>query len=471
MIRNKWLSIFAGVLAVAAACFLGIALYIFINQGSGSENGEAGNQADANENITAQEAAAGADVTAAGENDAWAGADTETEVIADGEKATDEASVPGEDVPAIPILQVENVHEEGDNGGCTMDYSRVSLGNGTEAVFPELAGSLAAYSDEQIAGVREMYDFLLPVAGETDRWLSVYMGLSLTRADERMLSMHYDYSEYTGGAHGYYWDGGATFDTETGARLALGDICTDMGELARIVASILYAEDASRFSISEAEMAQNIAANEVSPDNVDSWFCTPEGLHIFFPPYSISYYAAGEPDVVVRYVDYPHIFNESYVAATDAYVTYDPPQSTFSRFDYDNDGTMNSVRIFSKHLQGEGLAATHQNFTIYLDEAEALEQQTAEYRAAYTYRIKSDGRSFFVVETENVDGTDTTYVYDISSGTAVLTGSVNGGVYVGTVNETGQSVVLQSSEPDGILFGGEAVIRWKVSAKGMLTEW
>ena len=75
-----------------------------------------------------------------------------------------------------------------------------------------------------------------------------------------------------------------------------------------------------------------------------------------------------------------------------------------------------------------------------------------------------------MVETENVDGTDTTYVYDISSGTAVLTGSVNGGVYVGTVNETGQSVVYQSSEPDGILFGGEDVTRWKVSAEGMLME-
>ena len=286
MIHNKWLSIFAGVLAVAAACFLGIALYIFINPGSVSENGAAGNLADANENVTAQEAAAGADVTAAGETDAGA------------EAARAEA-----DVPTIPILQVENVHEEGDNGGCTMDYSRVSLSNGTETIFPELAGSLAAYSDEQIAGVREMYDSLLPAADEIDRWLSVYMGLSLARADERMLSMHYDYSEYSGGAHGYYWDGGATFDTETGARLALEDICTDMGELARIVASILYAEDASRFSVSEAEMAQNIAENEVSPDNVDSWFCTPEGLHIFFPPYSISYYVAGEPDVVVRYVD------------------------------------------------------------------------------------------------------------------------------------------------------------------------
>ena len=76
-----------------------------------------------------------------------------------------------------------------------------------------------------------------------------------------------------------------------------------------------------------------------------------------------------------------------------------------------------------------------------------------------------------MVETANVDGTVTTYTYDITSGTAELTGSVSGGVYAGTVNETGQSLVLQSSEPNGILFGGEDVTRWKVSAEGMLTEW
>ena len=130
MIRNKWLSIFAGVLAVAAACFLGIALYIFINSRSGLENGAAGNHADANENVTAQEAA-GADGAAAGENDAGAGPDTEVEAVSDGEKAADDGNAPSEDVPTIPILQVEYGHEEGDNGGCTMDYSRVSLRNGT----------------------------------------------------------------------------------------------------------------------------------------------------------------------------------------------------------------------------------------------------------------------------------------------------------------------------------------------------
>ena len=82
--RRKGLSVFAGVLAVVAACFLGIALYIFINTRSVSENGAAGDFVDANENVSAQ-AAAGADVTAAGENDAGAGADTEAEVVADGE--------------------------------------------------------------------------------------------------------------------------------------------------------------------------------------------------------------------------------------------------------------------------------------------------------------------------------------------------------------------------------------------------
>ena len=62
MIRNKWLSIFAGVLAVVAACFLGIALYIFITPGSVSENGAAGVLADSNENVRKQHDTAGADV-------------------------------------------------------------------------------------------------------------------------------------------------------------------------------------------------------------------------------------------------------------------------------------------------------------------------------------------------------------------------------------------------------------------------
>lgn len=61
-----------------------------MNPGSASENGAAANQADANENVTAQEAAAGADVTAAGETDAGAGADTEAGDVADGEKAADD---------------------------------------------------------------------------------------------------------------------------------------------------------------------------------------------------------------------------------------------------------------------------------------------------------------------------------------------------------------------------------------------
>ena len=456
---GKGLAVFATVLAVVAASFLGIALYFFIQPGAVSKNDAAGNQGNVEETMTAQTATY-ADAAAVNEGEAVSeeaqAATGKAQTTSDeGEGAQTgandgEGAAAEEAVPSIPILQVEDVHEEGDNGGCTLDYSRVSLGNGTDSVFPELNESLKSYSDEQIAGVVEEYNTLLPVAEETNRGLFVSMSLSLVRADERALSLHYDFSDYSGGAHGYYWDGGATFDTKTGARLALKDICTDTGELARIVAASLFAEDASRFSVSEADLTQNILENQLNPENTDSWFSTPEGLHFFFPPYSISYYAAGEPDVFVRFADHANIFNEAYVSTQSAYVEYDPREDSFARFDFDNDGNMNSIRLFNEYLQGEGASLTYQNFKIYLDEVEVCEQQTAAYRAAHTCRVKSDGRALYVVETENVDGTNTSYVFEVTGGAATLAGSVSGGVYARTVNEAGQSVVLQSSEPSQI---------------------
>ena len=464
---GKGLTVFATVLAVVAASFLGIALYFFIQPGAVSKNDAAGKSGDADATGQTANYADAAD-TADAADAANAAAANEGEAVSEevqaaagkAQTAQDEGAQTGagdgegaaaeKAVPSTPILQVEDVHEEGANGGCTLDYSRVSLGSGTDSVFPELNESLKSYSDEQIAGVVEEYNTLLPVAEEIDRGLFVSMSLCLVRADERALSLHYDFSDYSGGAHGYYWDGGATFDTKTGARLALKDICTDTGELARIVAASLFAEDASRFSVSEADLTQNILENQLNPENTDSWFSTPEGLHFFFPPYSISYYAAGEPDVFVRFADHANIFNEAYVSTQSAYVEYDPREDSFARFDFDNDGNMNSIRLFNEYLQGEGASLTYQNFKIYLDEVEVCEQQTAAYRAAHTCRVKSDGRALYVVETENVDGTNTSYVFEVKGGTAMLAGSVSGGVYARTVNEAGQSVVLQSSEPSQI---------------------
>ena len=299
--------------------------------------------------------------------------------------------------------------------------------------------------------------------------LYVDMSLSLERSDENVLSLHYAYDDYTGGAHGYYWDGGATFDTRTGARLRLKDICTDTGELARIVVAALYAEDASRFSVSQAEMVKNILDIMLNPENMVNWFCTPEGLRVIFPPYSISYFGAGQPDVVVRYADYPHIFNESYVSMQDAYVVYDLTEGVLARFDYDNDGSMNTINLSNNFYQGEWPSSTYRNFKISIDNGKVCEQPTAEYSKAHNYRIKSNGRFLYVVETENVDGTNTSYIFDIMNGTAVLKGSMSDGVYAQSTCDAERSVILQSPHPDMILFGGDTQNRWEVSSDGKLS--
>ena len=370
---------------------------------------------------------------------------------------------------SAPILQVENVHKEGKNGLCRMEYSRVSLACGTETVFPKLAEALTAYSDEEFAAVEKTYNELLADTVHKGMELYVDMSLSLERSDENVLSLHYAYDDYLGGAHGYYWDGGATFDPKTGARLRLGDICKDTGELARIVVSALYAEDASRFSVSQAEMVKNILDIMLNPENMVNWFCTPEGLRVIFPPYSISYFAAGQPDVVVRYADYPHIFNESYVSMQDAYVVYDLTEGLSARFDYDNDGSMNTINLSNNFFQGEWPSSTYRNFKISIDNGKVCEQPTAEYSKAHNYRIKSNGRFLYVVETENVDGANTSYIFDITNGTAVLTGSMSDGVYGQSTDNAERSVIIQSPHPDMILFGGDAQNRWAVSSDGKLS--
>lgn len=380
---------------------------------------------------------------------------------------------------SAPILQVENAHKEGKNGLCKMNYSRVSLACGTENVFPKLAEALTAYSDEEIAAVEKTYNDLLADTAHKGMELFVKMSLSLERSDENMLSLHYAYFDCTDGTVNtcYFWDGGATFDTRTGARLRLGDICTDTGELARIVVAALYAEgeDANDFfSVSEAEMTKKIMDIMLNPENVDNWFCTTEGLRVIFPPYSIfsnSMFSGmiNQPDFLVRYVDYPHIFNESYVSVQDAYVVYDIAALRLGRFDYDNDGSTNTIFVEDINFQRDWRSKTYQNFMIHLDSEEVLEQPTAEYSKSHNYLIKSNGRSLYVVETENVDGTYTSYIFDITSGTAVLTGSMSDGVYAQSADDAERSVILQSPHPDMILFGGDAQNRWEVSPDGKLS--
>lgn len=74
-----------------------------------------------------------------------------------------------------------------------------------------------------------------------------------------------------------------------------------------------------------------------------------------------------------------------------------------------------------------------------------------------------------MVETENVDGTNTSYIFDILDGTAVLTGSMSDGVYGQSTDDAERSIILQSPHPDMILFGGDTQNKWEVSPDGKLS--
>ena len=209
-------------------------------------------------------------------------------------------------VHTVPVIQIEDIQEVRNNGGLTIDYSRVSLGNGTENDLPDLAAALSSFSSEIVEEVNRTVQ-------ELPLLRSVSMTLSQGRADESMVSMQSVYSNWEGGARGYVREGGASFDTQTGARLALSDICTDMRELVSIIADSMYAEEGARIQFGQTELEQYLSSHEASPDNQDSWYCAPEGLHIYVSSDAVAGDDAGNPHVLIRYEDNPQIFNETYI--------------------------------------------------------------------------------------------------------------------------------------------------------------
>ena len=59
-----------------------------------------------------------------------------------------------------------------------------------------------------------------------------------------------------------------------------------------------------------------------------------------------------------------------------------------------------------------------------------------------------------MVELTFFDGTDTTYVLDISNGTAVKVDEENGGIFAGEmISDAGNPCFVESSQPDRLLFG------------------
>lgn len=109
------------------------------------------------------------------------------------------------------------------------------------------------------------------------------------------ISMKYEYSNFTGGAHGLYGTYGYVFSAKDGTQIKLADLLKACGSSDATVASylskvLLYRRDHSDFYLNDTY--QTDLEGSILADG--SWYITNNNLILIANPYAISSYAQGQ---------------------------------------------------------------------------------------------------------------------------------------------------------------------------------
>ena len=233
------------------------------------------------------------------------------------------------------VAQRQNYHESLEGAE---HYTEVLTGrtvmpllNGKSiAAYPELAAALKHEAEKTFAE-REK-----EIAQETEDAKTMYeempeyfdgftdsSDLVILRSDPKVVSFFFPGYAYTGGAHGMYYNGCATYDTLTGEKLTFDDVLKGTPDLMPIILKELeetYPDMEFLFEPEEALGNYDISLSEFQEgtNGEDNrypyvWGLTPVGAYIYFDAYALNSYAEGDQLILLPYEKYPELFEEKYL--------------------------------------------------------------------------------------------------------------------------------------------------------------
>ncbi len=357
---------------------------------------------------------------------------------------------------ALLQVQIRDVYihemDENYNYPVTVRYQRILPGEEDSARYPKLAEALQSYGAEKSRAAEDTYQELWASAEEMRQAqqeeaaipeLTSETDTDIYRADSRVLSLLEHYTDYWGGAHGYYASYGTNFDVMTGKKLKLADVVTDMETFGEKVFTRLE-EQYPDLGFSEK---RDYILELITSDENLSWVLGNEGITLYFNPYEIAAYADGMQVVSMGFSQYPELFKEQYLAAGDSWVL---PMDLFADYwvDVDQDGTPNQINVFTEMDE----YATINTWKIQVDSGVTAFETYA--LSTIPYIIKQKGRCYLYLF--NTVENDYTFlqVFDLSYGVPRMLESVNAGLYMLEYNwEEGYNIEAALTDPDNLLLG------------------
>ena len=422
------------------------------------------------------ETAKDAESEAEAETEAEAGTEAEAETGAEAEtKAAEEGPIeaPVALHPLIDSCDMNEYDEELELHRLIQHYPAVHLSEKEAYQYEDLSDALeewnlaqykaaAADHKEVVELSKEIYELLdkeerdNPEMRYTYSGYEYYTDANVMRADSAVFSIQTHYEGYTGGAHGYYSNDGTTFDSGTGARLALTDIVTDPDALKEAIYKNLMKnypdlyEDTVKEHLDQAFAAmtgeRDSSSGSEDAENEDEtellcWNLGYEGLVFYFNPYVLASYAEGMQVAEISFADYPELFVKKYSTIPENYII---PLECYAdnRVDVTNDGKPNNLKVYGEYDSEYPDAYTKifieidgekYEFNEYPMPEDADEDEDSGYGSFWAYDIhpyyaKNDGRSYLLLFTSSDNDYKILSTYEITDGIPKPGTTMNGGI-------------------------------------------
>lgn len=233
------------------------------------------------------------------------------------------------------------------------------------------------------------------------------------RADTKVLSILHNGYTYTGGAHGfpYYW--GESYDVATGELLSLSDVVTKKDGLSDLIWKELSEVYLDEIWNGEADLDDWIEAEDVI-----SWTLDYNGITFYFNPYDLAAYAYGRQQITLTFSEYPDLVKEEYQVAPESYGVELPGECNFY-YDVNSDGVADALSWtthgdFEKELTVT-LNSIDYKFDHYSFDTEA------------TFLASRDGGCYLYVQTAVENDYNYTYFYRLGDDVEYL-GEMAGGM-------------------------------------------
>ena len=228
--------------------------------------------------------------------------------------------------PFIESETLSKMSEDGEQELVSMLCDEIYLEN---EGYGELAGNLAQYNhaaiknaesllEELSEGAQEDYEFEKENGGTFNAYTSESR-ITVTRADAKILSYRRDTYEYTGGAHPISGSNGFTFDSQTGEELLLSEVVDDLDGLYETLIEKLEAfseENGGNVLFEEYADTVKSAVYSTVIEGTDTlaelqWTLGETGMTVYFNPYDVAPYAAGQITIELPYEDHKDLFSEA----------------------------------------------------------------------------------------------------------------------------------------------------------------